>query len=56
MSIKTLVKGLMAEYQLTYEEAKKIYEQRAKRKFDRPEAFEKERILKGGNGDENQKF
>jgi len=37
---------------MTYEEVRKIYEQRANRKFDRPQAFRKEKIL-GGNGNGN---
>lgn len=57
MCIKVLAKGLMKEYQIDYETAKKIYQQRAKRKFDTPSAFKREKILlRGkGNGKNNSK-
>jgi len=54
MSISVLAKGLVREYQIDYETAKMIYQQRAKRRFDRPGAFRKEKILSGGNGSGNR--
>ena len=42
---------------MTYEEVRKIYEQRANRRFDSPGAFKKEKILGGnGNGNNNQRI
>ena len=36
---------------LTYDEIRQMYEQRAKRKYDRPQAFKYEKIFdNGGNG------
>ncbi len=36
---------------MTYEEVRKMYEQRANRKYDSPGAFKENK--KGGNGNEN---
>lgn len=51
--MKALVKYLARENDIPEELARLILVKRANRKFDRPQAFRKEKIL-GGNGNENQ--
>jgi hypothetical protein len=58
MSIKVLAKGMMKEYQIDYDTAKKVYEVRAIRPFLTPRDFKRgENILKkiigGNNGNHN---
>ncbi|NLV18376.1 MAG: hypothetical protein GXY51_02675 [Bacteroidetes bacterium] len=57
MSIRVLARGMMREYQIDYETAKKIYEIRATKPFLTPRDFKRgESLLKkiiGGNGNGN---
>jgi len=53
MVVKALAKGMVREYQIDYNTAKKILQNRSKRTFHRPEDFRMEKILKGVNGNGN---
>ena len=54
---KALVKYLARENDIPEELARLILVKRANRKFDRPQAFRKEKILGGnGNGNYNQRI
>ena len=57
MSIRVLARGMMREYQIDYETAKKIYEIRATKPFLTPRDFKRgESLLKKiirGNGNGN---
>jgi hypothetical protein len=59
MSIRVLARGMMREYQIDYETAKKIYEVRATRPFLTPRDFKRgenllKKIIGGNNGNHNR--
>lgn len=53
--MKALVRYMARENDIPQELARLILVKRAKRRYDRPQAFKKEKIFLGGNGNDNHK-